>query len=480
MPPHPPPPPPELCRLNVAELRAGYLARAFSPLEVFDAMAMRVAEVEPVVHAFTTLALDEARAEAVLAEAAYARGRGRPLEGVLFAAKDLFDTRGLRTTYGSRMFLDNVPGQDAEAVLRLRRAGAVLVGKTATHEFAWGITSVNEHLGTPLNPWLPTRITGGSSGGSAAAVAALMVPFALATDTGGSVRIPASFCGLVGFKPTFGAISAAGVFPLSPSLDHPSLMARDPRDVAELLDVLSGFDAADPATLTTIAPRRPPIGAGPPIRVGICSDLVPVRLDPGVSATMDAAREILAGLGFEMVEVRFPETALVADAFGLTQRAEAYDIHVSRGLYPQRAAEYGNDVRHRLEAAADVNLAQYLRAQRDRGTVRAAFRHLFEQVDTLLTPASPVSPPEPGAEDVDHFGERLPLRSLVMPFMVPQDLAGLPAVVVRAGFDGDGLPVAIQLSGPSGTDHRVLAVAQAFHRATETLQSSWPLVAPPA
>jgi aspartyl-tRNA(Asn)/glutamyl-tRNA(Gln) amidotransferase subunit A len=479
MKPGPPPQLPELSRLSVAELRAGYLARAFSPVEVFNAVAARVAEVEPVVHAFTTLALDEARAEAVAAEAAYARGRPRPLEGIPFAAKDLFDTRGLRTTYGSRIFLDHVPQRDAEAIRRLRGAGAVLLGKTSTHEFAWGITSVNQHLGTPLNPWLPSRITGGSSGGSAAAVAALMVPFALATDTGGSVRIPSSFCGLVGLKPTFGSISAAGVFPLSPSLDHPSLMARDPGDVADVLDLISGFDAADPATLTTIAPRRT-TSAGAPIRVGICSDLSPVRLDPAVSLAMDGAREVLGGLGVEWVDVRFPEAPLVADAFGLTQRAEAFDVHVSRGLFPLRAAEYGDDVRHRLEAAAEVDLAQYLRAQRDRGAIRAAFRHLFQQVDVLLTPASAVSPPEPGAEELDHFGERLPLRSLVMPFMVPQDLAGLPAVVVRAGFDSDGIPIAIQLSGPSGADHAVLDLAQGFYGATQALQSRWPLVEPPA
>jgi aspartyl-tRNA(Asn)/glutamyl-tRNA(Gln) amidotransferase subunit A len=474
-----PPKLPELCRLNVAELRAGYLARAFSPVEVFDSIAARVAEVEPVVHAFTTLTLDEAHAEAMAAETAYTRGRPRPLEGIPFAAKDLFDTQGLRTTYGSAMFLDHVPGRDAEAIRRLRRAGALLVGKTSTHEFAWGITSVNQHVGTPLNPWLPTRITGGSSGGSAAAVAALMVPFALATDTGGSVRIPSSFCGVVGLKPTFGAISAAGVFPLSPSLDHPSLMARDPGDVADLLDLLSGFDAADPATLTTIAGRPGPTTTRPPLRVGICAELEPVRLAPAVAAVMAAAKEVLAGLGAECVDVGFPEAQLVGDAFGLTQRAEAYNVHVSRGLYPQRAAEYGDDVRHRLEAAAEVDLAQYLRAQRDRGAIRAAFRHLFQQVDVLLTPASPVGPPEPGVDNLDHFGERLPLRSLVMPFMVPQDLAGLPAVVVRAGFDGDGIPIAIQLSGPSGADHAVLAVAQAFHGATEALQSRWPLVDPP-
>jgi aspartyl-tRNA(Asn)/glutamyl-tRNA(Gln) amidotransferase subunit A len=480
MEPAPTPRTSDLWGLSIAQLRAGYLARAFSPVDVLEAIAARIADVEPVLHAFTTLALDQARAAAVASETAYVQDRARPLEGIPFAAKDLFDSAGLRTTYGSGMFLDYVPERDAEAIRRLRDAGALLLGKTTTHEFAWGITSVNQHVGTPLNPWLPTRITGGSSGGSAAAVAAMMVPLALASDTGGSVRIPSSFCGVVGLKPTFGAISAAGVFPLAPSLDHVGLMARDPGDVADVLDLLAGFDPADPATVATIGPRSR-VGSGRPrLRVGISADLEPVRLSPAIAAVVARARELLAETGADLVEVAFPEAELAIDAFAQTQRAEAYDVHVRRGLYPQRSAEYGEDVRSRLEAAAAVDLPAYLRAQRDRGTIRAAFRRLFREVDVLLTPASPVSPPELGAEDVEHFGKLEPLRSLVMPFMVPQDLAGIPAVAVRAGFDADGLPVGIQVSGPSGADYAVLAAAQAFHAATPEVQARRPALEAPA
>jgi aspartyl-tRNA(Asn)/glutamyl-tRNA(Gln) amidotransferase subunit A len=476
MEPTPPPPLSDLCGLSAAHLRAGYLARSFSPVEVFEAVAARIADVEPIVHAFTTLALDQAKAVAVVAETAYAHDQARPLEGIPFAAKDLFDSAGLRTTYGSGIFLDHVPDRDAEAIRRLRDAGALLVGKTTTHEFAWGITTVNQHVGTSLNPWLPTRITGGSSGGSAAAVAAMMVPFALASDTGGSVRIPSSFCGVVGLKPTFGAISVAGVFPLAPTLDHAGLMARDPGDVGDLLDLLAGFDLADPATIVSIAPRPRPGAGERRLRVGICADLELVRLSPAVAAVMAGARELLAGLGAAMVEVTFPEAGLAVDAFADTQRAEAYDVHVRNGLYPERSAEYGDDVRSRLEAAARVDLSHYLRAQRDRGAIRAGFRRLFQEVDVLLTPASPVSPPEPGVEDVEHFGVQEPLRSLVMPFMVPQNLAGIPAVVVRGGFDGDGVPIGIQLSGPIGADHAVLAAAQVFHAATSEVQARRPSV----
>ena len=478
--PMPPPQLSDLCGLSVAQLRAGYLARSFSPVDVFEAVAARIADLEPMVNAFTTLALDQAQAAAAVAETAYAQDRARPLEGIPFAAKDLFDSAGLRTTYGSGMFLDHVPERDAEAIRRLRDAGGVLIGKTTTHEFAWGITSVNQQVGTPRNPWLSSRITGGSSGGSAAAVAAMMVPFALASDTGGSVRIPASFCGVVGLKPTFGAISAAGVFPLAPSLDHPGLMARDPGDVADLLDVLAGFDPADPATVVTIAPRPRSDTGRPRLRVGICTDLDLVRLSSAAAAVMASAKELLSGLGAELVDVPFPEAELVGDTFAQTQRAEAYDVHVRRGLYPERSAEYGEDVRSRLEAAASVDLPHYLRAQRDRGVIRAGFRRMFEEVDVLLTPAAPVSPPEPGVEDVEHFGNQEPLRSLVMPFMVPQDLAGIPAVVVRAGFDGDGVPIGIQFSGGSGADHAMLAAAQAFHAATPELQARRPPVGGPA
>jgi aspartyl-tRNA(Asn)/glutamyl-tRNA(Gln) amidotransferase subunit A len=196
-----------------------------------------------------------------------------------------------------------------------------------------------------------------------------------------------------------------------------------------------------------------------------------VRPAAALTEALAGARELIAGLNTELVEVKFPEASLVGEAFSVTQRAEAYETHRRLGLFPSRAAEYGDDVRRHLESAADIDIAQYLHAQRDRATIRAGFRRLFEEVDILLGPANPIAPP-----GLDAVGA--PFRSVVMPFMVPQDLAGLPAVVVRAGFDVDGLPISIQLTGPAGADHRVLALARAFHEATAELQSRWPALPP--
>ena len=260
----------EIFALSAGQLLEAYRARALSPVEVVDALAQRIERLDPALGAFTTLCLERTRDEAVAAEAAYRSGASvRPLEGVPFGVKDLFDTAGVRTTYGSPMFSDHVPEQDAETVRRVRAAGAILIGKTQTHEFAWGITSVNELMGTSHNPWATDRISGGSSGGSAVALAAGLVPLALGSDTGGSIRVPSSFCGTVGLKPTYGRVSLDGIFPLASSLDHPGPMTRNPADAALLFGVL--VDEAPAA-----APRDGLRG----VRVGLCPDMHLTPLSP--------------------------------------------------------------------------------------------------------------------------------------------------------------------------------------------------------
>src|SRR5262245_24420223 len=227
---------------GVEWLLAEFAARRLSPVEVVDACAARIEAVDSRVGGFTALCLERARDEARASESAWSRGEARLLEGVPFGVKDLFDSEGVRTAYGSPIYADHVPDRDAEAVRRAREAGALLVGKTQTHEFAWGITSVNEALGSARNPWSLDRVSGGSSGGSGVVLAAGEVPLALGSDTGGSIRVPAAFCGIVGLKPTYGRISAARAWPLARSLDHPGPMATNPADAALLLEALAGVD----------------------------------------------------------------------------------------------------------------------------------------------------------------------------------------------------------------------------------------------
>src|SRR4051794_24185076 len=263
---------------SAVELRAAFLARERSPVELIDQVA-----THPELGAFVTLDLENARTQAMHAEAAYRRGEARPLEGLTLGVKDLCDTAGMRTTYGSRIFDGHVPARDAWAVKRANDAGAIVVGKTLTHEFAWGITTVNAPCPPCRNPYDPNRVPGGSSGGSAVALATGQVALALGSDTGGSIRIPASFCGVSGLKPTYARISTEGIYPLAPSLDHARPMARTPADVRLFYEALAG--------------RAP---AEKPSRIAVCPDLCVRPLEPGIRRAFEHA---IAHLDAETVEV---------------------------------------------------------------------------------------------------------------------------------------------------------------------------------
>jgi aspartyl-tRNA(Asn)/glutamyl-tRNA(Gln) amidotransferase subunit A len=457
----------DLTQLSAAELLGAYRARSLSPVEVVDALLDRIAALDGELGAFVTLCAERAREEASAAERAYARGAEHgPLAGVPFAVKDLFDTADVRTTYGSRMFAGNVPSADAAAVRRVRAAGGILLGKTQTHEFAWGITSVNERMGTTHNPWRRERISGGSSGGSAVALAADLVPVALGSDTGGSIRVPSAFCGTTGMKPTYGRVSTDGVWPLAPSLDHPGAMARSPADAALLQRALD-----DPVRGE---PEQPPAVGLAATRVGVCPDLHLVPLAADVQGAFEAALRLAGELGAEVVEVSFPGADLIHPTFVTVQGTEALETHRRAQLFPARAEEYGADVRGRLERAMQLTPSDYLAATAERERLRATAAALFTRVDLLLTPVASTSPPPIGEETVLHGGAELDLRQLVMPYTVPQDLLGLPACTVRAGFDDLGLPIAVQLTGPPWAEGRVLAGAQALFDATPEVQARRP------
>ena len=462
----------ELTSLGVEDLLAAYAARDLSPVEVLEALAARIDEVDGRVGGFTALCLDRAREEAAAAERAWADGSARALEGVPFGVKDVFDTEGVRTAYGSPMFADNVPTRDAEAVRRARAAGAVLVGKTQVHEFAWGITSVNELMGSAHNPWALDRVSGGSSGGSAVVLAADEVPLTLGSDTGGSIRVPASFCGIAGLKPTYGRISGARAWPLAASLDHPGPMARTPADAALLLEAIAGVDPDDPATEDApLGDVRGELRRGlGGLRVAVATDLHLVTLAPAVRRVYDDTVRLLEGAGAVVEEHRFPEAELVYPTFVTIQRAEALDTHRRAGLYPARRDEYGPDVLGRLDGATVIDVEEYLAASAARRRIRAAFARLLAACDVLLTPVS-AGPPAPiGQETVVHDGAEITFRELVMSYTTPQDLVGLPACAVRAGFDDLGIPVGLQFTAAPWCEARTLRAGQGVVEATPEIQ----------
>jgi aspartyl-tRNA(Asn)/glutamyl-tRNA(Gln) amidotransferase subunit A len=466
----------ELDYRPVTALVDAYRERRVSPVEVLAATFERIDAVDGQVGGFTARCDDRAMQEAQEAEEAWRRREARPLEGVPFGVKDLFDSADLRTAYGSPMFTSNVPARDAEAVRRARAAGAILVGKTQTHEFAWGITSVNDALGSARNPWAVDRVSGGSSGGSAVVLAAGEVPLALGSDTGGSIRVPAAFCGIVGLKPTFGRISAAGAWPLARSLDHPGPMARTPADAALLLEAVAGADPADPATCDArLGDVHAELSRGlDGMIVGVCPDLHLVPLAPDVRAVFDAALRTIESGGARLAEVALPGAAVIYPTFRTIQSAEALDTHRRAGLYPARRDEYGDDVRGRLDTSVDVSLEQYLEAAADRQRVRAAFARLLTGCDVLVTPVSAGSPLRIGNETVEHLGEEITFRELVMSYTTPQDLTGLPACSVRAGFDDLGIPVGVQFTAGPWQEARVLRAAQALFDLTPDIQARRP------
>jgi aspartyl-tRNA(Asn)/glutamyl-tRNA(Gln) amidotransferase subunit A len=455
----------ELTRLAASQLLDGYRRRTISPVEVVDALAVTIERHNESLTALYTVCLDRARDEARAAEAAYSRGEAvGSLAGVPFVVKDLFDTQGVRTTYGSPMFADHVPDRDAAAVRAVRDAGGILIGKAQTHEFAWGISSVNFLMGSAHNPWAPERMSGGSSGGSAVALATGMAPLALGSDTGGSIRVPSNFCGTVGLKPTYGRTSTEGVFPLAASLDHVGPMARTPADAALLFAALTAAPGHSGLLSSSLSG----------LRVGVSPDMHVVELAGEVDAAYQAAVSAVGDLGADIVEVAMPEAQTAYETFGVVQRCEALASHQQAGLFPARLEEYGEDVRGRLELAQTMTLADYLGGIASRERLRAGLHRAFSEVDLILTPVSAGSPAVIGDERVEHRGREIDFRELVMGYTVPQDLSGLPTCAVRAGFDALGIPVAVQFTGPAWSEWRVLSAAHALYGATPDVQAPWP------
>lgn len=399
---------------TAAQLAVEVRSGRTDPRELVEQALARIAEVDGELGAFVLVDADRARKQAADRAAESPRG---PLHGVPVAVKDLFDVAGQTTRAGSAVPTGPPADTDAPAVARLRDAGAVIVGRTRTHEFAWGLTTQHESQGSTRNPYDSERVPGGSSGGSAAAVAAGMVPLALGTDTGCSIRLPAAWCGLVGHKPTYGLVPLAGVVPLAASLDHGGALVRDAADARLALEVLTG---------RPLAPEKSTAGLRWARAGGLTNDL-----PDGEPA------ELPRGL---------------AETYRLVQAPDALAHHQAAGWWPQRAEHYGRGVRANLERAERITPAQVEQGRREREQLRRWAEELFTRVDLLLLPVSTVPPPLAG--DDEH------LREAVMPWTALANLVGLPACSVPRGLDEAGLPRAVQVVGPPGADARVLDAAR--------------------
>jgi aspartyl-tRNA(Asn)/glutamyl-tRNA(Gln) amidotransferase subunit A len=454
----------ELCALSLSAVGRLIARREVSPVAVTKATLARIERLDPSLNAFITVLADEALASARVAEAEIVRGDYRgALHGVPISVKDLFLTRGVRTTAGSRVLADYVPDHDATVVTRLREAGAVLIGKTNLLEFAYG--EIHPDFGPSRNPWNPEFGTAGSSSGSGAAVAAGLGYGSIGSDTGGSVRGPAAFCGIVGLKPTYGLVSRAGALPLSWSLDHMGPMTRTVHDCALLLDAVAGHDPADPTSLTGARPSAASL-LSRPLECPTVGIVEPVDGD-GVTAevrrTVDEAAAAIRALGLPTRPVTLPFPEQAARTLLAMMCVEASSIHRER--LRTQSGDYAPGTRERLELGAMVPATIYLSATRVRGVIVEAYRELFRTVDLLLLPVMAIPSYRIEPPRAVPTGELIELIKAGVRFEGVFNLTGQPAISVPGGATVDGLPIGVQLAGRPLSEPLLIQIAAALERA---------------
>ncbi len=470
---------------SLTELSAELQARRLSSVELTEHCLARIQQWNPQLNSFVSVAADSARAAAQRADAAFAAGTAGPLTGLPIVHKDIFCTQGLKTSCGSRMLDNFIAPYDATVVARLAAAGAVMLGKTNMDEFAMGSSNETSYYGPVRNPWDTERVPGGSSGGSAAAVAARLTPAATGTDTGGSIRQPASLCGITGLKPTYGRVSRWGMIAFASSLDQGGPMARTAADCALLLGGMAGFDERDSTSIERPVPdylamlEQPLDG----LRLGLPREYFGEGLDPQVRDRVMAAVEVLRGLGAEIVDIGLPTTDLAVAAYYVVAPAEAssnlarydgvrYGYRCTepkdlRDLYTRSRGEgFGAEVKRRIMIgtyvlSAGYYDAYYLKAQKVRRLISDDFAQAFAQVDAIIGPTSP-APAFRLGEKVDD-----PVTMYLSDvYTIAVNLAGLPALSMPAG-EVDGLPVGVQLIGNHFDEGRILNIAHRFQQQTD-------------
>ncbi len=436
-------------------------ARRASSVELTRACIARIEALDASLVAFIARTFESALADAKRADLELARGIDRgPFHGIPVALKDLYDASGIVTTAGSRIFAANIPQADSAVTARLRAGGAVLLGKTNLHEWAFGVTNQNPHFGNAKNPWDPTRIPGGSSGGSAIAVATGMCFLSLGSDTGGSIRIPASLCGIAGLKPTYGRISLRGVVPLAWSLDHAGPLARTVRDLALALGQLAGYDVDDPTCADV--PVDDYLGAldagAHGLRVLVPTNHFFEAVDPEVEAAVREAARTFVTLGARVEERALPHAELLVAQRPIIQ-SDAAAYH--RDHVRERAADIGADVLERLRLGEAVTGIDLARARHDREVVRRAWSELLREHDVILTPTTRIAAPPREGQDAVAAAQRLTANT------APFNLTGLPALSIPCGHTRGGLPIGLQLAAGPWREVVLLRAAQAYETATE-------------
>jgi len=440
--------------VTISEIGAALRGKKLSARELTEETLRRIADANPRLNAFLTVTDAAARAHAATLDDELARGIDRgPLHGVPIGHKDNIFTRGVRTTGGSKIFADLVPDYDATIVRQLSDAGANMIGKTGLHEFAYGITSNNPHFGAIRNPWDTECIPGGSSGGSAAAVAAGLIPLATGTDTGGSIRIPASFCGVVGLKPTYERVSRKGVMPLGLTLDHAGLLAGNVRDVAAGFSVIAKHSSG----------YAPPAHADlRGMRIGVPDNFFVERIAPDVMLSFRAAVQTAAALGAHVSEIRLPDTEALNAVGRIVQLAE---VSALLAQHLDRRQEMGRDIVVLLEQGRLIPAIDYLNAQRVRTVLARDFSKIWKHLDCLMTPATAITAPGIGETTVAFGSVTEDVRIAATRLARPFNVLGWPALALPCGFSDAGLPIGLQLVAPPQQEDSLLQAGAALEDA---------------
>ena len=456
--------------LSLTEISRRIHSREVSASHALEDVLEDIAHADDTINAFVTVLRDQALQEAEAADHMLLAGHHLgPLHGVPVAVKDILTMQGIRTTAGSKILSDWTPDFDATVVRRLRQAGAVIIGKTNLHEFAFGVTTENPHYGTTRNPWNPDHVPGGSSGGSGAAVAMGMGYMAIGTDTGGSIRIPASLCGVTGIKPTYGRVSRYGCLPLSWSLDHVGPIARTAEDCARALQVIAGHDPLDPTSANRpvpdfLATLNDPVDG---LTIAVPAEPFWDPIDPEVSAAVRAGIEVLRQLGARVIEIAFPlveELAAMQTAI-LFADAAAYHHRWMR----ERPQDYDPRVLAGLQQGAVIPAVDYVNAQRLRSELRDRMAEVYRRADVLAMPTTPITAPRIGhAQETITVGNgQLQATRALTRNMSPFNLLGVPAMTVPCGFSSDMLPIGLQIAGRPFEEATVLRAGHAYQQATD-------------
>ncbi len=462
----------ELAFLSISELARLFRTRKLSPVELTKHFLARIDRLNPELNAYLTVTSELALAQAKKAEAELCGPRGNKshrdrgsLHGIPLSLKDNIHTAGIRTTVGAKFLKDFIPEKDAQIVIRLKAAGAILLGKTNLHEFAYGVTTNNPHYGPTRNPWDTSRIPGGSSGGAAAATAAGLCVAAIGTDTGGSIRIPASLCGIVGFKPTLHRVSVDGVVPLSPTLDCVGPLARSGEDAAILLDAISDSRRGEQPLSKSSASR-----SKKKFTLGIPKEFFFEVLSEEVRISFESTLKTLRRHCFATKEISIPLLNETEKAGNDIAWAEATHYHQKMDWFPKHSADYGEDVRARLEIGTRVTATTYLEAMELRENFIRQFHAAISEssIDALVVPTTPIPAPLISEESTTINGKDHATRALLLRLNRPANLAGVPANSIPCGLSASGLPLGLQLIGPSSSEASLVSISRALE---ETIPS---------